>query len=94
MKKLYITILLSLAVFTPKFLQTEYTLTTEVIFVGKPEIAAPEGYVVCKSDNNKYYTFKGSEDWMQGDIVELTFTDNGTAYRTDDDKIIKTIYKE
>lgn len=93
MKKATIILLLATTLFTPKFLQTEYTLTSEVVNVMQPTDEAPEGLVICEAQNGNIYAFKGSEDWFAGDIAELTISDNGTTYRLDDDKVINAIYK-
>jgi len=88
-----IILLALLCLIAPKFLQTEYTLTTEVISVVQPTEIDPDGYVICQAENGNCYSFYGSEDWFEGDIAELTLNDNGTTYRIDDDKVIKAIYK-
>ena len=93
MRKTSIILLLATTLLAPKFLQTEYTLTTEVIEVQQPSEIDPNGYVVCKADNGNCYSFYGSEDWFEGDIAELTINDNGTTYRLDDDKVISATYK-
>lgn len=93
MNKAKVILLLALALMTHLFLQTEYTLTTTVIEVQQPTTDNPEGSVFCLTDKGDIFTFQGSEDWLQGDIAEITLNDNGTAYRNDDDKVINAIYK-
>ena len=93
MKRIKILLLLAVTLATPKFLETDYTLPTTVIEVIQPTINEPEGIVICEADNGNKYSFYGSEDWLEGDIAELTITDNGTTYRMDDDRVKKAIYK-
>lgn len=93
MRKLKIVLLIALAIATPKFLENDYTLTTVVVQVTKPCDASPEGLVKCEAENGRVITFEGSEDWIEGDIAELTMNDNATAYRTDDDIVKKALYK-
>lgn len=93
MKRLKAILLIGFALITPKLLQGEYTLPTTVIEVVQPTTNEPKGIVVCEADNGNRYTFYGSEDWIEGDIAELTINDNGTTYRLDDDKVVKAIYK-
>ena len=93
MNRFKIIALLSLALVTPRFLQTEYTVSTTVIDVIEPDNINPDGLVICADTNGMKYVFDGSEDWFEGDIAEITLNDNGTAFTTEDDEIVKTIYK-
>ena len=93
MDKIKLLILLLLLIVWPKLTRCNYTIPTEVVNVIQPYDVCPEGFVVCKTEDNRYITFDGSEDWEKGDIAELTINDNGTEYRLDDDYVIKAIYK-
>lgn len=92
MKRLKILLLIGLELATPKFLETNYHMTTQVVSVIRPCDEVPYGLVICEAENGRLYFIDGSDDWIEGDIAELTISDNGTTYRTDDDKVIKALY--
>lgn len=92
MKYIKIIALLSLALATPKFLQTEYTKNVVVMSVIQPNDEHPNGLVEFYGDYKSIYTVEDSDDWIVGDTATLTINDNGTPDYLDDDKIVKATY--
>ena len=64
-----------------------YTQSGTVVDVNRPD-----DIVLVETEDGNLCEFYGTEDWMEGDRIELTMHDNGTAM-PEDDVIIRTIYK-
>lgn len=56
------------------------------------EVNHTDDSVLVETVDGNLWEFEGAEDWMEGDRIELTMHDNGTAM-PEDDVIIRTIYK-